>query len=170
LIDLALYLNGPIREVTALTHTFAADRDVDDATLLLARFENGSVGTFEATRYAIGCRNRNAFWIHGSRGMLAFNLEDMNRLEFFDATEAPNLQGARNLLVTGPDQPYSDNFWKPGHLIGYEHTFIAALADFLAALAQGEPFHPDFQDAQRVQQVLDAVERSAQSRQWIAVN
>ena len=170
LLDLALYLNGPIRELTALTHTFAQGRDVDDATLVLARFENSSLGSFEATRYAVGCRNCNAFRIHGARGMLAFNLEDMNRLEFFDATEARNLQGGRNLLVTGPDQPYSNNFWKPGHIIGYEHTFIAALGDFLAALAQGQPFHPDFQDAQRVQQVLDAVERSARTQQWIALN
>lgn len=170
LLDTALYLNGPIREVTALTHTFAPGRDVDDATLVLARFDNGALGSFEATRYAVGCRNRNAFQIHGSRGMLAFDLEDMNHLEFFDATEAGNLQGARNLLVTGPDHPYSNNFWKPGHLIGYEHTFIAALGDFLAALAQGQPFHPDFEDGQSVQQILDAVQRSAQTRQWIALN
>ncbi len=169
LIDTALYLNGPIREVTALQRTFAPGRSVDDATLLLARFENGSVGSFEATRYAVGCRNRNAFEIHGSRGMLRFNLEDMNRMEFFDATEARNLQGARSLLVTGPDQPYAANFWKPGHIIGYEHTFIAALGDFLNALASGAPFHPDFADAQRVQLVLDAVQNSAGSGQWAHV-
>jgi len=170
LIDTALYLNGPIREVSALMHTFAANREVDDATLLLARFDNGSLGTFEATRYAVGCPSRNAFEIHGARGMLRFNLEDMNQLEFFDATEPRNLQGARSLLVTGPDQPYSGNFWKPGHAIGYEHTFIAALGDFLDALAKGQPFHPNFEDAQEVQQVLDAVERSAQTGQWVAVN
>jgi predicted dehydrogenase len=169
LIDTALWLNGPIREVAAMQHTFAPGRDVDDATLLLARFENSSVGTFEATRYAVGCRNRNAFQIHGAGGMLRFNLEDFNHLEFLDATEPRNLQGARNMLVTGPDQPYASNFWKPGHVIGYEHTFIAALGDFLGALAEGQPFHPDFEDAQKVQLVLAAVERSAAAQAFTPV-
>src|SRR5207249_3836564 len=103
LIDTALYLNGPIAEVSGMMHTFAPGRDVDDATLMLARFANGSVGSFEATRYAVGCKNRNAFEIHGSKGMARFDLEDLNRLEFFDATEARNVQGARRLLVSGPD-------------------------------------------------------------------
>jgi myo-inositol 2-dehydrogenase/D-chiro-inositol 1-dehydrogenase len=166
LVDTALYLNGPITEVTALARTFAPGRDVDDACILLARFENGSIGTFEATRFGVGCRNRNAFEMNGARGMLGFDLEDLNRLEFLDATEPRNTQGGRNLLVTGPDQPYSGNFWKPGHVIGYEHTFIAALADFLRALASGDDFHPNFEDGLRVQLLLDAVERSAQSRAW----
>jgi predicted dehydrogenase len=166
LVDTALWLNGPVREVSALLHTFAPDRDVDDAALLLARFDNGSIGTFEATRYAVGCRNRNAFEIHGERGMLRFNLEDLNRLEFLDATGPRNLQGARNMLVTGPDHPYAANFWKPGHIIGYEHTFIAALADFLNAVACGEEPHPNFDDAMRTQLVLDAAERSACSKTW----
>jgi predicted dehydrogenase len=161
LIDTALYLNGPIAEVSAMMHTFAPGRDVDDATLLLARFANSSIGSFEATRYAVGCRNRNAFEIHGSKGMARFDLEDLNRLEFFDAADARNLQGARRLLVTGPDQPYSSNFWKPGHIIGYEHTFIAALGDFLRALETGEPFHPNFEDGLAVEQVLAAVEASS---------
>ncbi len=131
-IDLAVWLNGPIREVTAMTHRFVAGREVEDAGLFLARFENGSLGSFEATRFATGYR-------------------------------------IRNLLVTGPDHPYSASFWKPGHIIGYEHTFIAALADFLQALAAGVAFHPDFEDAQRVQLVLDAVERSAASGRWTPV-
>ena len=90
-----------------MTHTFAAGRDVDDAAMLLARFENGSIGTFEATRYGVGSRNRNSFEIHGSRGMLGFNLEDLNRLIYYDATEAPRLRAARNVMVTGPGHPYS---------------------------------------------------------------
>jgi predicted dehydrogenase len=161
-IDAALYLNGPIREVSALMHTFAPRRDVDDATLLLARFANGSVGSFEASRYAVGCRNRNAFEIHGSKGMLRFNLEEFNHLEFFDATGPREQEGPRRLLV-------SNDFWKPGHVIGYEHTFISTLADFLRAVAAGEAFHPNFDDALAVQQVLEAVERSARDRGWAAV-
>ena len=165
-IDTALWLNGPIVEVSALLHTFAAHRDVDDAALVLVRFENGSVGTLEATRYGVGSRNRNAFEINGQRGMLRFNLEKMNQLEFLDATDAANLQGPRDLLITGPDHPYSDHFWKPGHIVGYEHTFIAALADFLQACARHEPVHPNFDDGLRTQAVLDAVQRSASSRTW----
>jgi len=166
-IDSALYLNGPITELTAMTHTFVPGRDVDDATYFIARYANGSVGTFEATRYGVGCRNRHAFEINGSKGMLRFNLEEMNQLEFYDASEKANQQGMRNITVTGPDQPYSDNFWKPGHIIGYEHTFIATLGDFLGALARKESRYPDFDDAVRVQRVLDAVERSAASRGWV---
>ncbi|MBM3775812.1 MAG: Gfo/Idh/MocA family oxidoreductase [Acidobacteria bacterium] len=165
LVDTALYLNGPIREVSGLMHTFAPRRDIDDATLLLARFANGSVGSFEATRYAVGRRNCNAYQIHGSRGMLAFNLEDMNYLELADATEPRNLQGPRRMMVTGPDQPYSNNFWRPGHSIGYEHTFIATLADFLLA---PESFRPNFADALEVERVLEAVAQSARERRAVS--
>jgi predicted dehydrogenase len=168
-VDLAFYLNGPITELNAMTHTFAPGRDVDDAALLMVNFANGSIGSFEANRYGVGCRNRNTFEIHGSGGMLRFNLEDMNHLQFYDATEAPNMQGERSLLITGPDHPYSENFWKPGHAIGYEHTFIATLGDFLSALGRGEQFHANFEDAVLVQRVLDGVERSAKARSWVDV-
>jgi predicted dehydrogenase len=162
-LDTALHLNGPIQEFMAMTHTFALGRDVDDAVAMIAKFANGSVGTLEATRYAVGCRNRNAFEIHGSRGMLRFDLEHMNRLEFLDATDPARLQAARNIMVTGPDHPYSENFWKPGHEVGYEHTFIATLGDFLQGLARGDTFHPNFDDALKVQAVLDAVQRAETS-------
>jgi predicted dehydrogenase len=168
-IDSALYLNGPIAELTAMTHTFAPGRDVDDATLVLARFANGSIGTFEATRYGVGCRNRQTFEINGSKGMLGFNLEEMNQLEFIDVTETPSQQGMRNISVTGPDHPYSENFWKPGHIIGYEHPFIAMLGDFLGALGRKEPLPNDLDAAVAVQRVLDAIERSAASRTWVNV-
>ena len=168
-IDAALYLNGPIAELFAMTHTFFPHRDVDDAGVVTCRFANGSVGTFEASRYGVGCRNRNAFEINGSKGMLRFNLEHMNWLEFHDATDSPRLQASRKIMVTGPDHPYWENFWKPGHLIGYEHTFIAALGDFLVSLERKELFHPDFRDAVAVQRVLDAVERSAMSRGWVSL-
>jgi predicted dehydrogenase len=168
-LDLALHLNGEISELCATTHTFAPGRDVDDAAMMMVRFANGSVGTLEASRYGVGCRNRNSFEINGSKGMIRFDLEDMNRLEFFDATQAPNLQASRNLLVTGPDHPYAENFWKPGHEIGYEHTFIATLGDFLQALERGERFRPDFDDGVAVQRILDAVERSAQAGAWVKI-
>ena len=169
-IDLALYLNGPIRELTSMSHTFAAGRDVDDAALLLARFGNGSIGSFEVSRYGVGCQNRNTFEINGSKGMLQFSLDDMNRLDFYDATEPANLRASRSLAVTGPDHPYWEKFWKPGHVIGYEHPFIATLGDFLSSMARGDTFHVNFDDAVEVQRVLDAVERSAVSGHWIILD
>ncbi|HEX4168122.1 MAG TPA: Gfo/Idh/MocA family oxidoreductase [Bryobacteraceae bacterium] len=168
-IDLALFLNGKVARLTASTKIFAEGREVEDAALLLTEFANGSIGTIEASRYAIGSRNRNTFEISGLGGMLRFDLEDLNRLEFFDATDPSPLQGERNLLVTDPQHPYGRDFWKPGHILGYEHTFIAALADFLSTLTSGEPFHPNFDDGVAVQQVLAAVLRSANSQRWETV-
>jgi predicted dehydrogenase len=166
-LDTARYLNGEIAELCATTHTFVSGRDVDDAVMLMARFSNGSIGTFEASRFGVGRRNGNGFEIYGSKGSLAFDLEDMNRLQFFDATDRPAAQAWRDLLVTGPDHPYSTNFWKPGHLIGYEHTFIATLGDFLQALAKGEEFCPNFKDALQVQELMEAVQSSAASGHWV---
>ena len=169
LLDTAGYLNGEIAELAASTHKFVPGREVDDAVQVMARFANGSVGSFEASRFGVGRRNGNGFEVYGSKGNLAFDLEDMNRLRFFDATEAAEVQGEKNILVTGPEHPYSSAFWKPGHIIGYEHTFIATLGDFLQGLAKGEEFHPDFEDGLRVQRVMDRVEGSAAAGQWVKV-
>lgn len=165
-IDLALYLNSPIEQVTAITRVFASGRAVEDAVESLATFDNGSMGILEATRFGVGARNGNRFEIQGVKGMLRFDLEDLNRLEFYDAQDPAPWRGVRSLLVTDPQHPYGKDFWRPGHIIGYEHTFIAALADFLVSLSRGEAFHPSFEDGLRVQQVLEAVLRSAKSRQW----
>ncbi|MBV8476452.1 MAG: hypothetical protein JOZ36_07290 [Acidobacteria bacterium] len=144
-------------------------REVDDAVMLMARFANGSLGSFEASRFGIGRRNGMGFEMYAERGSLAFDQEDMNRLRFFDRSDAPSWQAVRQLLVTGPDHPYSSNFWKPGHIIGYEHTFIATVADFLRALAEDEPFHPNFDDALRTQELIEAVASSAASGRWQSV-
>lgn len=170
LVDIALMLNGRISELSGVTHTFAPGREVDDAVLLQAQFENGSIGTFEATRFAIGCQNQNTFEIHGSGGMLRFNLEDLNKLEFFDAQGAPQTQGLSDILVTSPVHPYVANFWPPGHIIGYEHTFTATMADFLNSLSSGGPFHANFQDALEVQCILQAAEESSRTRRWLGVS
>jgi len=155
--------------VVATTRTFAPNRSVDDAVVAMVEFGNGSVGTFEATRFGIGCKNANAFEVHAEKGMLRFNLERLNHLEFLDATEPATEQGLRDLLVTDMKHPVFPNFWRPGHIIGYEHTFIAALAEFLDCLSRGVPFHPDFSDGLDVHRVLDALQRSARTRQWTSV-
>jgi predicted dehydrogenase len=165
-VDMAIYLNGDIAELSAMKHTFIPGREVDDAVSVMAQFANGSLGTFEASRFGVGRRNGLGFEIYGEKGSVAFDLEDMNRLQFYDATEPANLEAYRNILVTGPGHPYSANFWKPGHLIGYEHTFMATLGDFLQNLAKGEPFHPNFDDAVQIQAALEAVETSAAARNW----
>jgi len=169
-LDLSMYLNGRIADGVATTRIFAPGRAVDDAISALVNFENGSLGRFEASRFGIGCKNRNAFSIHGSGGMLQFNLEDLNRLEFLDASDPSPEQGARNLLVTDMKHPVFPNFWRPGHIIGYEHTFIAALAEFIDCVANGKDFHPNFADALTVHEALYALQRSAKSRQWVPVS
>jgi predicted dehydrogenase len=136
----------------------------------MARFANGGLGTFEASRFGVGRRNGNGFEVYGSKGSLTFDLEEMNRLRFYDATDPANVQAYRNILVTGPDHPYSMNFWKPGHLVGYEHTFIATLGDFLQSLAKNQPFHPNFDDALQTQMVLEVVEQSAASKRWLKLD
>jgi predicted dehydrogenase len=170
LLDTALYLNGPMAEAIAVSRTFVPNRTIDDAFEALIRFDNGSLGMFEATRFAIGCRNANTFQIHGARGMLRFNLERLNHLEFFDATQPSVEQGTRDLLVTDIKHPIVGNFWRPGHIIGYEHTFIAALAEFLECLARGVEFHPDFADGLAVQRALAALQQSVTTRQWTSIS
>jgi predicted dehydrogenase len=169
LLDTALYLNGPITETMAHSRVIAPNRAVDDAVMALVAFANGSAGTFEATRFGIGCKNRKTFEIHGSGGMLRFNLEDLNRLEFLDFTNPAAEQGPRDVLVTDMKHPIFGHFWRPGHIIGYEHTFIAALAEFLECLSKDRDFHPNFADGLAVHEVFDAVQRSAKTRQWTKV-
>ena len=169
LLDTALYLNGPIASGVADARTIAPNRTVQDAVMALVRFANGSAGTFEATRFAIGCKNQNSFEIHGAGGMLRFNLERLNHLEFVDATVPSVEQGPRDLLVTDMQHPIFGNFWRPGHIIGYEHTFIATLAEFLICLSRDADFHPSFEDALVTELALDALLQSARTRQWTDV-
>lgn len=177
-IDLARYLVGEITEVAGMLETFIKERpapeggpmlpvEVDDAALSLVRFENGAVGSIEATRFAPGRRNYNRFEINGSRGSLAFNLERMNELELY-VEEGPE-SGFRTILATDPTHPFMEGWWPPGHIIGYEHTFTHTVLDLLRAVADGTQPKPDFEDGVRTQKVLDAVERAAQSRRWESV-
>jgi predicted dehydrogenase len=179
--DLARFLVGEIREVSASMKTFVFERPVkpgskekgkvtvDDAVSWLANFENGAVGTFEATRFARGRKNANGFEIYGSKGSLIFTFDDMNNLQFWSAKDSPKTQGFRNVMVTEPDHPYMEGWWPPGHLIGYQHTFVNTIRDFLDGLGRRKKVLPDMNDGLRCQQVLDAIERSANSRRWATV-
>jgi len=170
LLDTALYLNGAVREGIATTRTFMPDRPIDDAFVAILKFDNGSIGTFEATRFGIGCKNANTFQMHGAGGMLRFNLERLNHLEILDASSPSVDQGVQDLLVTDMKHPVFPNFWRPGHIIGYEHTFIATLAEFLDAVSRGVDFHPNFADGLEVQRVLDGLQRSARTGQWTTID
>jgi predicted dehydrogenase len=174
-IDLARYLVGEITEVSGLLETFVPERplpegggmgkvDVDDAALALVRFAGGAIGTIEGTRFAPGRKNHNRFEVNGSRGSLAFDLERMNELELYE--EAGPESGFRTILATDASHPYVAAWWPPGHGLGYEHTFVHTVHDFVQAVATGGVMKPDFEDGLANQRVLDAIERSAASRRW----
>jgi predicted dehydrogenase len=142
---------------------------VDDAALLIGRFDNGALANVEATRYAPGRKNHMAFEINGSKGSLCFDFEDMNRLKFCDRACLPDRQGFRDILVTQPGgvHPYIGQWWRAGHLLGYEHTFVHTVADFVNACVEGKPIQPTFEDGLKNQRVLAAVEESVKTRGWV---
>jgi predicted dehydrogenase len=190
IIDLGRFLVGEFEEVVGHMHTFVKKRPlvgatddklgatasaemgdvtVDDASMFLAKFSGGAIGTFEASRFAVGRKNYNRFEINGSKGSVVFNLERMNELEYYSAEDAEGRQGFRLIQATEAVHPYAGHYWPTGHIIGYEHTFVNLVADALVAMHEGRPISPDLEDGYRNQLVLDAVERSHGSRGWIQV-
>jgi predicted dehydrogenase len=177
-IDTAIWLNGPVAQVCGMTEIFIKDRhrpdgsparvEIDDVCTFLLRFANGSNGTFEATRYARGRKNKNSFEINGEKGSLYFDLENLHQLQYFSHEDAPHLQGWRTILVTGAEHPYMANWWVPGCVIGYEHTFVHEIADFLRGIEKGERLRPDFLDALETQAVIEAVLESARTGKWVS--
>src|SRR5579885_3449044 len=176
-IDTAMWLNGGIDEVSAMTETFIPERmhqltgrvekvGIDDACAFLARFGNGSLATFEATRYARGHKALYTLEINGERASLAWDLHDLHRLEFFEHGLEGRLRGWRSIHVTEGEHPYMNKWWVPGLQIGYEHSFIHAVADFATGLAEGKSASPTFREAAATDRVTDAVLRSAASKCW----
>lgn len=179
-IDTALWINGPITSVTAMTETFVKERmhaltgkvepvGIDDACAFLARFENGSLAIFESTRYARGHKALYTFEINGENASVAWDLHDLHRLRYFDHGDESVVRGWRNIHVSDADQPYLDHWWVPGLQIGYEHSFVHQVADFLDGVARGESISPTFRDAQETQKVCGAILASAASGQWTPV-
>ena len=193
IIDLARYLVGEFDQVIGMQETFIKERPalraseklatgltaeasgktgkvtVDDTTLFLARFSNGAVGSFEATRFAPGRRNGLRIEINGSRGSLLFELEDMNRLWFYSCDDPEDAQGFRRIQVTEPTHPYIDAWWPPGHIIGWEHTFVNVIYDFIKAIDQGKNPSPSFVDGVACQRVMETVKKSIQEGKWVKV-
>jgi predicted dehydrogenase len=196
IVDLARYLVGEFREVCATTETFVKERPVtsgsrkkaqvtvDDAVTMIGRFRNGALASLEATRFAPGRKNSITLEINGNAGSLFFDLEEMNRLQFYNTRDPKDRRGFRDIIVTESLHPYMNKWWPPGHLIGYEHTFIHAIADFVKAVAdemegrapsrpkksrmpQRASLQPDFEDGLETQRVLEAVSQGAKIRKWV---
>jgi predicted dehydrogenase len=191
-VDLGRYLVGDIKAVTAMMKTFITERPlpgigagtfkagtgatdmaqvtVDDAAFMLAEFENGALGSFEASRFANGRKNYNYFEIYGSKGSLIFNLERMNELQYLDLSDTADEQGFRTILVTNSTHPYVAAWWPPGHIIGYEHEFSHAIVDYLTAIEKGTKIAPNFYDGMKAMQVLEAAIKSAETGKKIVVS
>lgn len=176
-IDTAIWLNGGITDVSAMTETFIKERvhqatgekqavTIDDACVFHCHFNNGSLGLFESTRYARGHKALYTLEINGEHASIRWDLHDLNRLEFFDHSDEGIVRGWRSVHVSDGDHPYLDKWWVPGLCIGYEHTFVHQVADFLASLSSGEPCNPTFRDALETAKVCDAVLASAKDRAW----
>ncbi|AIQ35624.1 dehydrogenase [Paenibacillus sp. FSL R5-0345] len=192
LIDLAHFLVGDVKEVIGMSETFIKERPlaaemtglsakgdknapkgkvtVDDATLFLARFANGALGSFEATRFAAGHRSTNSFEINGSLGSVKFDFERMNELEVYLTSDAEDVQGFRRVLATDPAHEYAEAWWPPGHTIGFEHTFIHEMLELSNAIEEERQPEPNFHDGVKCQAVLEAVERSIEQRRWVNIS
>jgi predicted dehydrogenase len=176
-IDTAIWLNGEFETVNAMTETFIKERKhnltgkvekvgIDDACAFLARFRNGSLATFESTRYARGHKALYTFEINGEHASILWDLHDLHRLQYFEHRDEGRLRGWRTIHVTDGDHPYMGKWWVPGLQIGYEHSFVHQVADFLDGVAKGKPASPTFRDALQTQFVCDAVLKSARTQKW----
>ena len=179
-VDLARYLVGDFESVCGQEKVFIEERKkpgsnetgkvtADDAVCFLAKFKNGALGNFIATRFATGKKNFLRLEIFGSEGSVTFNLERLNELEYYSRNDDSTMQGFRNIIVTESGHPYINKWWPPGHIIGWEHTFIHEIGDFLQAVANDTEIKPDFYDGFKCQQVLDAAIQSAKSGKWVSV-
>ena len=178
-IDTAMWLNGAITRVVSKTETFVKQRQhvltgkvepvgIDDACLFIAEFANGSLGLFESTRYARGHKALKTFELNGADGSVAFNLEEMEYLDYFEYNNDSHVRGWRRIHVTNGEHPYMNRYWVPGLVIGYEHTFLNALADFVEGMETGKSVQPDFRNALQTQKVCEAVLNSGKSGNWEA--
>ena len=176
-IDTAIWLNGGFADVTAVTETFIKERKhtltgkvekvgIDDACSFLSHFKNGSLGNFESTRYARGHKALYTFEINGENGSLFWDLHDLHRLQVFDYKDDKLIRGWKSVHVSDGEHPYMKNWWVPGLQIGYEHTFVHQVADFIQGLQERKPAGPTFRDALETQYVCDAVLKSARSGRW----
>ncbi|HZL13054.1 MAG TPA: Gfo/Idh/MocA family oxidoreductase [Verrucomicrobiae bacterium] len=185
IIDLGRFLVGEFQEVCGLLNTFVPERPLadspakvpkkmgkvtaPDSAMFIGRMENGVLANMEATRCATGRKNHIEIEINSGKDSIFFDFEDMNRLKFYNGDDTKDRQGFRDIIVTARDgvHPYVGHWWPPGHGLGYEHTFVHAIADFVNACADGKPVQPTFEDGLKNQRVLAAVEESSQKGRWV---
>ncbi len=186
IIDLAHYLVGDLKSISANTKTFVKERplpddsgkmgtvDVDDAFVAICEFENGALGTFEATRFAGGRKNYNSFEINGELASVYFNLERLNEFQiFYNATEPQETRGWADVMVTEGYHPWIDYWWPSGHIVGWEHTFVHELSHFLDAIVNDKEVGPHgatFEDGYKAAVVCDAVVRAAEAGRSVDLN
>ena len=181
-IDTAMWHNGPITRVNAMTETFIKERKnvetgkvepvgIDDACTFFCSFENGSMGNFESTRYARGHKALYTLEINGEKASIRWDLHDLHRLQYFDHKDEGKLRGWRSIHVTdhGGGHPYMNHWWVPGLAIGYAESFVHQIADFIEGLSKGKPVSPTFREALATQKVCDAVLKSAKEGKWVDV-
>ncbi len=180
LVDLARYLVGEVTSVSGVQKIFVKQRPVsgeakkrkvtaDDATSFLCHFDNGALGSFITSRFATGRKNYLKFELFGSKGALKFELERLNELQFYSTEDEPGDQGFRTLLMTENVHPFIEAWWPPGHIIGWEHTFIHEVKQLLDAIAHKTELAPSFYDGWKTQAVMDAVVQAAEKQQWADV-
>ncbi|HEY3761399.1 MAG TPA: Gfo/Idh/MocA family oxidoreductase [Verrucomicrobiae bacterium] len=187
IIDLGRYLVGEFKEVMGMLHTFVPERpsaealakgarkmgkvNVPDSSAFLGWMDNGVFANLEATRYAPGRKNHIEIEVNGSNGSIYFDFEDMNRLKYYNVADPEDRRGFRDIYVTERNNahPYVSNWWPPGHGLGYEHTFVHTVADFINACADGKSVQPTFEDGLKNQRVLAAIEESASKGKWAKV-
>ncbi|HIE14293.1 TPA: Gfo/Idh/MocA family oxidoreductase [Candidatus Bathyarchaeota archaeon] len=184
IIDLARFLVGEFSSVCGMTETFIKERplpedpskrgrvDVDDVFIALARFENGAVGSLEASRFCAGRKNYQRIEIHGTEGSIVFNLERLNELEVYSRKEEEDRMGFRTILVTEAVHPFMEHWWPPGHVIGWEHTFVHEIHHFIDCIVNDKPISPwgaTFYDGLKCQEVIDAILESVEEKKWISV-
>ncbi|HPP66987.1 MAG TPA: Gfo/Idh/MocA family oxidoreductase [bacterium] len=194
LIDMTRYLVGEFDQVIGINKTFIKERpllveknylttgivvteksnkkgrvDVDDATIFLAQFANGAIGSFEATRFAPGRKNYQYWEINGSRGSIVFNLERLNELQYYSVDDPACIQGFRTIIATDPSHPYVENWWPAGHIIGYGESFINMVADIMNGFGKKHLPTPNFVDGVKCQEILDAVENSIKLGKWVKI-
>ncbi len=192
IIDLARFLVGEFKSVVGINKTFVKERPeakdmmglsatktvqnkkvpvtVDDASLFLCEFKNGALGTFEATRFAAGRKNAMTFEVNGSEGSVCFEFERMNELQYYNAKDPAGLQGFRLIQATEGIHPYVEKWWPVGHVLGYEHTFVHELYEFIECICKDKPCTPSFYDGVECCRILDAVELSATERSWVDID
>lgn len=179
-IDTAIWINGSIDSLSAMTETFVKKRThvetgkltdvgIDDAAAVMCRFDNGAIGTFESTRYARGHKALYTLEINGERGSLSWDLHDLNRLSWFDHKTEGMMRGWTSILVTDGEHPYLGNWWVPGLTIGFEHSFVHTVADFLNSIGKKKPAGPTFRDALETTKVCDAIIKSGKSGRWLTI-